>query len=144
MEEVNFGLIKVDKVMKKKFLAYEGEEFDIEWYFDSKGKSPALEYFEGLPAKQKEKLLYLFFMLGDTGKIRSLEKFRYKGDQIYAFKPMPDRFLCFFYEGSKVIVTNAYEKKMDKMPPREKEKSLKAKDDYIQRNKVGKYYEKES
>jgi len=74
------------------------------------------------------------------GKIFNEEKFRYEGNQIYALKTSPDRFLCFFFEGSKVIVTNAYEKKTAKMPPSEKEKSLKAKEDYIKRYKGETYY----
>lgn len=127
--------------MKKNFVAYKGDEFTIEWYFDPKGKSPALEYYKELPLHQKAKLEFLFRMLADTGKIRSEEKFRHEGDQIYAFKPMPDRFLCFFYRGSKLIVTNAFEKKQDKMPPREKEKALKLKDDYIKRCNGGNYYD---
>lgn len=127
--------------MEKRFIAYEGSEFTIEWYFDGKGKSPALEYYEELSTNQKEKLYYLFYMLADTGKIRNEEKFRYEGDQIYAFKPAPDRFLCFFYQGGKIIVTNAYEKKMDKMPPKEKQKALKAKEDYKNRCNGGNYYE---
>lgn len=126
--------------MKKNFIAYKGEEFTIEWYHDANGKSQAHEYYEELSKSQKEKLEYLFYMLGDTGKIRSKEKFRNEDDQIYAFKPMPDRFLCFFYRGKKVIVTNAFEKKQDKLPPREKEKALKLKDDYIKRCNGGKYY----
>lgn len=125
----------------KNYIAYEGDEFTIEWYYDSKGKSPALEYYQELSQSQKAKLGFLFEMLGDTGKIRSEEKFRNEGDQIYAFKPMPDRFLCFFYHGGKVIVTNAFEKKQDKMPAKEKDKALKLKADYIKRNKDGSYYE---
>ena len=127
--------------MKKNFIAYKGDEFTIEWYFDSIGKSPALEYYNKLPNHQKAKLEFLFRMLADTGKIRSEEKFRNEGNQIYAFKPMPERFLCFFYRDAKVIVTNAFEKKQDKMPPREKEKALKLKDDYIKRCNEGSYYE---
>lgn len=127
--------------MKKNFIAYEGQEFTIEWYFDVKGKGPALEYYEQLSKLQKQKLEFLFRMLGDTGKIRSMEKFRNEGDQIYAFKPMPDRFLCFFYQGGKVIVTNAFEKKQDTMPLREKQRALKLKNDYIKRCDEGNYYE---
>jgi phage-related protein len=127
--------------MKKEFIAYQGEEFTIEWYYDDNGKSRALEYYEDLPLHQKAKLEFLFRMLGDTGKIRSEEKFRHEGDQIYAFKPIPDRFLCFFHQGSKVIVTNAFEKKQDKMPLREKEKALRLKDDYIKRCNGGSYYD---
>jgi hypothetical protein len=80
-------------------------------------------------------------MLADTGKIRNEQKFRYEGNQLYAFKLAPDRFLCFFYEGAKVIITNAYEKKTDKMPAREKEKALRAKEDYTKRQIKRTYYE---
>lgn len=128
-------------MMKKKIIAYLGEQFTIEWYFDARGKSPALDFFEALAQDQKEKLLYLFYTLADTGKIRNETKFRSEGNQIYAFKPMPDRFLCFFYKNAKVIITNAYTKKADKMPLREKQKALTAKTDYIQRCKKGDYYE---
>lgn len=127
--------------MEKKFIVYEGEEFVIEWFFDIRGKSDALSYYEALSIDRKKKLFHLFYILADTGKIRNEEKFRYEGDQIYAFKPVPDRFLCFFYKGSKVIVVSAYEKKTNKMPPKEKQKALKAKEDYIKRNKEGTYYD---
>lgn len=79
--------------------------------------------------------------MGDAGKIQDEEKFRNEDDQIYAFKPKPDRFLCFFIKGSKIIVTNAFEKKAAKLPPREKEKALKYKQDYINRVNEGSYYD---
>lgn len=100
-----------------------------------------MNIYQELSQSQKAKLGFLFEMLGDIGKIRSEEKFRNEGDQIYAFKPMPDRFLCFFYHGGKVIVTNAFEKKQDKMPVKEKDKALRLKADYIKRNKDGSYYD---
>ena len=127
--------------MKEKFLAYEGQELTIEWYFTNRGKSEALSYFESLPMDRKKKMARLIRLLGDLGKIFNKEKFRYEGDQIYALKTSPDRFLCFFFDGSKIIVTNAYEKKSAKMPQREKQKTLKAKDDYKKRVKGETYYE---
>lgn len=45
--------------------------------------------------------------MANVGKIYNEQKITYEGDQIYAFKPTPDRFFCFFFEGSKIIVTNA-------------------------------------
>ena len=94
--------------MQRKHIAYEGSEFTIEWYFDDRGNSEALEYFKSLDIDRKKKALYLFKLLGDMGKIHNQEKFRYEGDQLYAFKPAPDRFLCFFFDGSKVIVVSGY------------------------------------
>ena len=40
-------------------------------------------------------------------------------------KLQPDRYLCFFFTGKKIIVTNAYHKKSDKLPPNEKSTALK-------------------
>lgn len=127
--------------MNRNFIAYEGVKFTIEWYFDSRGRSHSLDYFEELTADRQKKFFHLLRLLGDKGKIFNLEKFRHEDDQIYAIKPAPDRFLCFFFDGSKIIITNAYEKKTDKMPPREKEQALKAKYDYAQRCKKGIYYD---
>lgn len=83
----------------------------------------------------------MFFLLGDIGKIFNEEKFRNEGDQIYAIKASADRFLCFFFDGSKLIITNAYEKKTAKMPQKEKQRALKAKADYTKRFKDGNYYD---
>ena len=125
------------------FIIYQGVKFTLEWYYDRNGKSSAYDYFNELSFERKKKFDYLIRRMGDSGKIQDEEKFRYEGDQIYAFKPQPDRFLCFFIRGSKIIVTNAFEKKADKLPPREKEKALKYKQDYIQRVNGGAYYVKE-
>jgi phage-related protein len=127
--------------MKKSFIAYQGEEFTIEWYYDSRGKSEVLDYFLSLPKERKEKLFYLLHMLADIGTIRNEEKFRYEGDKVYVFKPSPDRFFCFFYKNAKVIVVSAYEKKSVKMPAKEKVKALKLREDYMKRSKGETYYE---
>lgn len=126
--------------MKKSLIAYQGSVFTVEWYINNQNKNDAFEYFKKLPPDRQKKALHLFRLLGDVGKLFNEEKFRYEGDQIYVFKPAPDRFLCFFFDGSKIIVTNAYEKKSSKMPPREKQKALKAKNDYSKRCKEGTYY----
>jgi len=129
------------KGIKKEFIAYKGSEYTIEWFFNDKGKSEAQAYFESLSIDRKKKCFHLLATMGDQGKIFNLEKFRHEGDQIYVFKPSPDRFFCFFFDGSKVIVTNAYEKKSAKMPTKEKDRALKARENYITRVKKGIYYD---
>jgi hypothetical protein len=125
-----------------RYIAYEGKEFTIEWYYDTAGCSQAFEFAESLSDAEKRKLATLFSALGDIGKIQNKQKFRYEGDKVYAFKPKPHRFLSFFFKGSKVIVTNAFTKKQDKLPPAEKERALKCMKDYEQRVKAGSYYGK--
>ena len=124
----------------KDYIAFQGSEFTIEWYFDLKGKSIALDYFESMNEKQQIKLLELFALMGNVGEIRNKEKFNNEGDKIYAFKLQPHRFLCFFEEG-KIIVTHAFYKKTQRLPKNEKGKALSLKKDYEMRIKRGNYYE---
>ena len=108
----------------KEFIAYEGETLTVEWFFDEKGKSEALDFFETLSKTQKRKALMLFKRIGDFGKISDISKFRNEGGKIFAFKPQPDRFLSFFYVGKKIVVTNGFRKKAQKLPKKEKEEEL--------------------
>ena len=116
---------------------YAGIKFTLEWYYDINGKSVGYEYFLTLDQGQRRKFLALVKRMGDTGKIFDITKFRYEGDDVYAFKPQPDRFLSFFTYGKKIIVTNGFAKKTDKLPQNEKDLAIKYRQDYIKRNAGG-------
>ena len=128
----------------KQYIAYQGTEFNIEWFYNEKGESSALEYFNKQAKTKQRKLLNLLRLMGDQGKIFDKTKFRNEEDKIYAFKPQPDRYLCFFFRGKKIIITNAFTKKTQKLPREEKELALKAYDSYEKRIKKETYYEEES
>lgn len=123
------------------YIAHKGKKFTIEWYFDAYGKSNAFKYFIGLSVDRQKKLVKLFITMAEQGRIFNEQKFTHEGDQIYAFKPVPDRFLCFFFTGAKIIITNGYEKKSQKMPHGEKERAFRYKEDYVRRTGRGEYYE---
>ena len=123
------------------YILYEGDAFTIEWHYASNGKSQALAYFEKLDRRQKIQFIKLVEMMGRVGVIRNKQKFNYEGDEIYAFKPQPDRFLCFFFSGKKILVTNAFQKKTQKLPKSEEDRALRAKTDYERRVQEGEYYE---
>jgi phage-related protein len=124
----------------KEFIAYEGEALTVEWFFDEKGKSDALDFFEALSDTQKRKILMLFKRIGDFGKISDITKFRNEGEKIFAFKPQPERFLSFFYAGKKIVVTNGFRKKAQKLPKKEKNLALNRMKNYDSRVKSGDYY----
>jgi Phage derived protein Gp49-like (DUF891). len=126
----------------KKPVAYRGSVFTVEWFFDSELKSQPLEYFLKLSDHRQDQVMKLFRLMGERGKINNITKFRNEGDGIYAFKPQPDRFLCFFCKGKKIVVTNAFEKKQDKLPKSEKDRALRAKEDYDERVEERIYYDK--
>lgn len=123
-------------------IAYKGLKYTIEWYFDRKGKSQVLEYYLELTPLERRKLLMLFKRIGDFGKINDKTKFRNEGNKIYALKPQPNRFLSFFIEGGKIIVTNAFRKKSDKLPKNEKTKAMDYRIDYLSRTERETYYGK--
>ncbi len=127
--------------MSKEFIVYQGSEFTIEWYYNDRGKSPAKAYFDELDRARKIEAFELFMTMAKMGKIMNITKFRHEGDGVYAFKPKPDRFLCFFYSGKKINITNAFEKKHDKLSPVEKKKALAFQRDYKVRVEQGVYYE---
>ncbi len=127
----------------RNYIAYKGQSFVIEWYFNEAGESQALEYFFKLSDLQQDRTLYLFKRMGDFGKINNKTQFRYEGDEIFAFKPQPDRFLCFFVKGRRIVVTNAFLKKGDKLPREEKKRALKYREDYLTRIEEGNYYEED-
>ena len=128
--------------MSKKYIAYKGSKFTIEWYFDRNGNCQSREYLLDLDSTSQQKVFYLFKRMADFGRINDKTKFRNEGDSIFSFKPQPERFLSFFVKGNKIIITNAYRKKTNKIPKNEKEKALKCKNDYLKRTTEGKYYEK--
>jgi phage-related protein len=127
-------------ILMRNYIAYQGKRFTIEWYFSNKKKSQSKEYFQNLEITQKNKAMNLFQLMGEVGKILNIEKFRNEGDGIYAFKPQPDRFLCFFAKGNKIIISNGFLKKTEKLPKSEKEKALRCMQDYIERNQNSIYY----
>ena len=125
----------------KNYRAYQGDRITVEWYYDENGRSSVLEYFKKLSLDKKDKLGYLMAMMNDRGKISDTRKFRYEGDCIFAFKVQQDRFFCFFERNSKIIITNAYKKKSQKMSQGEKRKALQARESYIDRYNRGVYYD---
>jgi phage-related protein len=127
-------------MVMKSSLVYQGESFRLEWFRDESGYSQSLEYFDSLDAIQQVKAMQLFRRMGDSGKIFDITKFRNEGDKIFAFKPMPDRFLSFFTIGKLIVITNAFVKKSDKLPTKEKERAVMCMKDYKRRVSNGTYY----
>jgi len=128
------GKIKIDNT---NCVIYSGIYFSVEWYYDEDGYSQAYEYFLLTDELQKRKFLILVKRIADFGRIFDFTKFRNEGNDIYAFKPQPDRYLAFFVTGKKIIVTNAFCKRTDKLPQTEKDLALKYKNNYLSKKQNG-------
>ena len=108
-----------------------------------KVKVRLLIFFNDLSATEQQKFFHLVKRMGDFGFISDKTKFRNEDDGIYAFKPQPNRFLSFFYEGGKIIITNAFVKKSQKLKKQDKDIAISARNDYLTRVKENTYYDTE-
>ena len=124
---------------KEDYIFYQGEKFQVEFYFTETGEMPAKEYL-GVQVK----LAALVKYIADHGRLFNKTKFRKvdSKDNMFEFKPMEHRFFSFFYEGEKTIITNAYMKKSQKVSKRDLEKAKNMKKTYAARLKGENYYEK--
>lgn len=95
----------------REFIACQGDAFKIEWYYAADGKSQAFEYYESLSMTERISVLRLFKRMGDIGIIKDTTRFNYEGNQIYTFKPQPDRFLCFFLRRKKLLLPMLFKKR---------------------------------
>lgn len=129
---------------KEEYIFYQGEKFQVEFYFTDAGKIPAKEYLEEATLDIKLKLAVLVKYMAEQGKIFDITKFRVvdSKEKIYEFKPLQYRFFNFFYEGRKIIITNGYMKKSQKVSKKDLEKARAIKKDYTYRVKGDSYYEK--
>jgi len=128
---------------QEEYVFYHGEKFQVEFYFTQKGKMPAKEFLGIVDDQVRLKLLYLVKALAENGRICDETKFRLvnKQEKIFEFKPKEQRFFNFFCEGKKIIITNAYRKKGQKVDKIELNKAILYKMDYEFRSKGGIYYE---
>lgn len=124
------------------YVFYRGDKFQVEFYYDKDGEMPAKQYFELSSQLVQVKLLALVKYIAENGKLFDEEKFRQvdKKNKIYEFKPLAERFFSFFCDGGRIILTNAYQKKSQKVNPRELNRAVNFKEDYQLRVKGGDYY----
>lgn len=124
------------------YIFYKGQKYQVEFYFNEKGELPAKEYFDAVDRQVKIKLLALVKYIAEEGRLFDEGKFRIvdKNEKIYEFKPMAHRFFNFFYEGKKIVLTNAYRKKSQKVNHKELVRAVTLKKDYESRVKGGRYY----
>lgn len=127
---------------KEEYIFYRGEKFQVEFYFTEAGKMPAKEYLEEAALDIKVKLAALVKYIAEQGKVFDITKFRVvdSKEKIYEFKPLQYRFFNFFYEGRKIIITNGYMKKSQKVSKKDLERARDIKKDYTYRAKEGSYY----
>lgn len=135
---------------EKNILIYRGKYFVAEFYKDASGNVPALDYYQTLSKKERAEFFALLERLAENpyGEFLPETKYRIedKENSIYALKFGINRYFNFTTIDRRIIITNGFKKKTQKLGKREKEflkMAIKARCDYLKRVKEGNYYEEE-
>jgi hypothetical protein len=133
---------KMNCPKQEEYIFYSGERFQVEFYYTQKGSLPAKDYFDDSDRLVQIKLLAFVKYIAEHGKLFDETKFRLvdRKEKIYELKPMAERFFNFFTSGQKMIITNAYCKKRQKVDHQELMKAIVLKRDYEKRVCEGHYY----
>ncbi len=93
--------------------------YTVAYAVDNKGRSPGKDFFDALPVQDKAKLLRLFALLADRGRIENPEKFGNLKEGFFEFKSFQIRMPCRFLPGGVVLITHGFRKKRDRTPREE-------------------------
>jgi len=74
---------------KEDYIFYQGEKFQVEFYFTKTGKIPAKEYFKKESLEIQVKLVALVKFIAENGRLFNITKFRKVDSEgkIFEFKP---------------------------------------------------------
>lgn len=99
------------------------EEFEIEFFEKDDGTEPAKDFLMGLDAKMRAKMLRTIDLLATNGTDLRMPYSESLEDGIFELRAKVgsniSRVLYFFFVGKKVILTNGFIKKTQRMPARE-------------------------
>ena len=123
-------------------LNYKGEEefkdlqkFEVDFYKNADGLCPVTEFLNSLNDKMRAKVLRTIMLLEQNGNDLHEPYSKYLGDGIFELRAKQGsditRVLYFFVVGHKIILTNGFVKKTQKIPKREIDFAKKCREDYL-------------
>lgn len=135
------------KKIDPEFVVYDGEYFEVEFYYNSNDEILIWKDFLALTEKEQRDFFARIEKLANSipGTIHPRAIFNLEDDKrkIWAIKFGNHRFCSFFYDGGKIIITNSYRKQSQKNRTKESIQIKKAavmKSDYEKRVKEKSYY----
>jgi hypothetical protein len=100
-------------------IAYRGSRFTVEFAIRADGSVPGLDFFNQVEERWEARLLVLFKLLGDTGRINSQEQFRKFAGDFFEFKAFQNRMPCYYRADKRVVITHGFIKKKEGAAPKQ-------------------------
>ncbi len=99
-----------------RLIARAGSSFKVV-YAATKNGSPGYDFVNSLSEPDQAKLLHLFKMFGDHGRISNPEHFKkIEGTEFFEFKSFQIRMPCYYAPGRLLVVTHGFLKKRGRTP----------------------------
>ncbi len=118
-------------------IIYTGTSRTIEAALLKDGTMPAMSFLESLAVSDQTKLYALFRKLGDTGHIKTREKFKNLEGDLWEFKSFQIRMPCFHQTGGRVVITHGFRKRRSKVRKAEIERAKHIRSDHLSREGSG-------
>lgn len=113
------------------------DEFEIIFYDKPNGEEPAKDFIMSLDDKMRAKIVSLIEMLANNGYALREPYSKHLADDIFELRAKVasdiSRVLYFFVVGKKIVITNGFVKKTQKISKRELELAKKYRNDFLNR-----------
>ena len=111
------------------------------YFVTDSGRKPVEEFIKGLNVHSRDKFFSVIELLEDFGRGLAWPHAKYIGDEIFELRfeavEGATRVLYFFFDGEKAVLTNAFPKKSNKTPKREKQTAVERRKTYLQAHQGG-------
>lgn len=117
--------------------------YSVKFYRDKDGNEPVKEYLQKLRKKKDKdsrinlnKINDYIQTLSEYGTRAGEPYMKHLDGDIWELRPLRNRILFFYWDGSSFILLSHFIKKTQKTPKKEIEKAKKLMNDYIERSKL--------
>ena len=93
--------------------------WSVEFYVDERGRAPAKEFIQGLPAKERAQVARVIEFLRDYGQDLGMPHARPVEGKLWELRAGAGRLFYFLYTGRRAILLHGFRKKSQRAPQRE-------------------------
>ena len=107
--------------------------WQILFYEDHRGKSPALEYINSLPPRDKVKISNILRLLEEFGTALGMPHARRIEGKLWELRPGDNRLFYCLYDGRQFVILHGFRKKTKQTPEKEIQTALRRMNELLEK-----------